>query len=78
VDRKWVEQKQQDRRQLDDQAWLFRDWVAGGGSKPPDPNDFPTGEPHWIVRFPALLILPLLAFGSCLFAFTLMWLSAGR
>jgi hypothetical protein len=78
MDEKWVEQARQDRRQVDDQAWMSRSWLGGRGRKTPDPNDFPTGEPHWIVRYPALIVLPLLAFGSCLFTLTMIWLSAGR
>jgi hypothetical protein len=78
MDDKWIEQAQQDRHQMDDQGWLSRLRLEGRNSKTPDSNDFPTGEPHWMIRSPALVVLPVMTFGSCLFTLTMIWLSAGR
>ncbi len=78
MDDRWAQQAQQDNRQVEDQSWLVRTGLAKQSEKVPDPNDFPMGEPHWIVRNPALIVLPILAFGSCFFTLIMMWLSAGK
>jgi hypothetical protein len=69
MDEKWVEQAGQDRRMVEDQAWLFRDWVAertGELRGVRDEGLSHKGKARWIVKHPALVIFPVLGLGACL------------
>lgn len=68
MDEKWVEQASQDRRMVEDQAWLFRDWVAErtGSRDVHDDGHAHKGKARWIVKHPALVVFPVLGLGACL------------
>jgi hypothetical protein len=74
MDEKWMEQAGQDRRMVEDQAWLFRDWVVERTGQQRDMHGdvlVPKGKARWIMKRPALIIFPVLGFGACFWLFVI-------
>lgn len=75
MDERWREQSQRAKEHGGNHRILNQEGGEARRENHPDPNVFPTGEPHLIVRHPVLIVPPVLVFGALLYKLITLWLS---